>query len=523
MLLLLNLKAVLIFGGGFQNTMKKLTELAADLEAEKAEYSKLNWTLYTTGYDFGVEGSYGKIMEIMKDKENFGLIESYIEQDLSEKDERRVEILHNGFKPFHLTEELNALDLKIQQQTNELLKILNSFRYQLDGKEVSAVELAQVLSMDSDREKRKQAYFARNQINALMVDNGFIDLINLRKEYAKQSGAESFVAHKLEANELDKGIFDSWQSELQEILPQMKEGRRKFAQEFLGEDEIMPWDEQFIQSQIAPSLNETVDMSEYHTNIRELFNEFGIDIASMNITYDIFPRANKSEWGYNFTVETGKDSRILANVKNKYFEYGVLLHETGHGVHSFLLDPEEKILNEGVSGIISEGIANLFQGFLYSPAFYGKFFEDVEKVGEEFARLKEYQKLNSLRSISRIFFDHSLYKNDIASLDDIHNLYWENQMTVLEEGALDQAPPWAYMIHFTTHPIYLHNYFMGDVTCAMLEKVFKEKYGTEILEQPKKFGEFLQNEVIKPSGTYKYKDLFKRISGRDFSLKYLLD
>ncbi|MFD1030202.1 M3 family metallopeptidase [Metaplanococcus flavidus] len=503
--------------------MKRLTQLANELNVRKAEYSRLNWTLYTTGYDFGIEGAYEKIMEIMKDKENFGLIESYMEQELSKADKRRVEILHNSFKPFHLTDELNALNLKIQQKTNELLKILNNFRYQLDGREVSAVELAQVLSMDSDREKRKEAYFARNQINGLMVENGFIELIDLRKEYAKQYGAENFVAYQLEANELDGGLFDSWQSELQEILPQMTEGRKKFAQEFLGEDEIKPWDEQYIQSQIAPSLNETVDMSEYYTNIQELFGSFCIDLPSMNITYDISPRANKSEWGYNFTVETGKDSRILANVKNKYFEYGVLLHETGHGVHSFLLDPEEKILNEGVSGIVSEGIANLFQGFLYSPAFYGKFFKDAEKVGEEFRRLKEYQKLNSLRSISRIFFDHSLYKNDIASLDDIHGLYWENQLAVLGEGALDQAPPWAYMIHFTTHPIYLHNYFMGDVTCAMLEQVFKEKHGGSMEEMPEQFGQFLRSEVIEPSGTLKYNDLFQEISGREFSLKYLLD
>lgn len=503
--------------------MKKLTELASELGVRKAEYSRLNWTMYTTGYDFGIQGAYGKITEMMKDKENFNLIESYINQDLSATDKRRVEILHKGFKPFHLSDELNELNLKIQQKTSELSKILNSFRYQLGGKEVSAVELAQVLSMDSDREKRKEAYFARNQINGLMIENGFIDLINLRKEYARQAGAADFVAYKLEENELDKDLFDSWQSELQEILPQMNEGRKKFAQEFLGEDEIMPWDEQYIQSQIAPSLNETVDMSEYYTNIQELFSSFGIDLPSMNITYDIFPRANKSEWGYNFTVETGKDSRILANVKNKYFEYGVLLHETGHGVHSFLLDPEEPILNDGVSGIISEGIANLFQGFLYSPAFYGKFFKDGEKAGEEFARLKEYQKLNSLRSISRILFDHSLYKNDIASLDDIHDLYWENQLAVLGEGALDQSPPWAYMIHFTTHPIYLHNYFMGDVTCAMLEQVFKEKHGASMEEMPEQFGEFLRTEVIEPSGTLKYNDLFKKISGRDFSLKYLMD
>ncbi|UCZ53610.1 M3 family metallopeptidase [Bacillus shivajii] len=503
--------------------MKKLTTIAEELHNHQVQYSKLNWTLFTTGYDFGVQDEYLKMMDVLKDKENFETIEEYLEQDLSPLEQRKVEILHRSFKPYHLSDELNELNVKIQKKVNELSKILNTFRYKLDGKEVSAVELAQVLSMDSNRERRKEAFFARNQINQLMVDNGFIELINLRKEYAKLYGAENYVTYKLEANELDTTIFDSWLAELHDILPEMKEGRKKYAQEFLNDDEIMPWDEQYIQSQIAPSLNQDVDMSEYYTNIKDLFQMFGIDLTKMNITYDIFPRANKSEWGYNFPVETGKDSRILANVKNKYFEYGVLLHETGHGVHSFLLDPEEIILNKGVSGIISEGIANLFQGFLYSPAFYNKFFTDTDKVEQEFTRLKEYQKLNSLRSIGRIFFDHALYKNELNSLEDIYDVYWKNHKEVLGEEPFGEAPPWAYMIHFTTHPIYLHNYFMGDVTCAMLEQVFKEKYDTEILDKPEQFGEFLLNEVIKPSGTYKYNELFKRISGEDFSLKFMLD
>jgi hypothetical protein len=54
---------------------------------------------------------------------------------------------------------------------------------------------------------------------------------------------------------------------------------------------------------------------------------------------------------------------------------------TGHAVHSFLLNPDEEILNLGVSGIISDGIANLFQGFLYSPVFYKKFFSGEMGTG----------------------------------------------------------------------------------------------------------------------------------------------
>jgi oligoendopeptidase F len=356
-----------------------------------------------------------------------------------------------------------------------------------------------------------------------MVDAGFPELIKLRKEYARKYGADSFISYKLEQAELDKNLFDSWLDQLHEMLPKMQEERTKYAREFLNDDTIMPWDELYIDSKIAPSLNETVDMSNYYNNLKEFFDQFGIDISKFNITYDIFPRANKSEWGYNFPIETAKDSRILANVKNKFFEYGVLLHETGHGIHSFLQDPEEIILNEGVSGIISEGIANLFQGFLYESMFFSKFFKDGEKAGEEFKKLKDYRKINALRAINRIFLDHNFYKNEVENLDDIYNIYWKTYKEVLKEEPFGAEPPWGYIIHFTTHPIYLHNYFMGTLTCEMVGKVFKQKFGAEMTEKPREFGQFLIDQVIKPSGMYKYNDLFRKISGSDFSLKYMLE
>ncbi|MFE8702748.1 peptidase M3A and M3B thimet/oligopeptidase F [Cytobacillus sp. FJAT-54145] len=502
--------------------LNKIEEIAKELHEHKVQYSKLMWTQYTAGYDFGVQEQYKKIVETLKNKAYYEEIQKQLEKDLSPVEKRKVEILHSSFKSYHLSDELNQLDMEIQKQVNELSKILNTFRFKFQGKEVSSVDLAQVLGSDDDSERRKEAFFARSQINKPMVDAGFINLVNLRKEYAKAYGSENFISYKLEENELDLNTFDNWLPQLHEALPKMNDARGKYAKEFLNQGQIMPWDEQYVDSKIAPSLNSHVDMSDYYNHIKELFNRFGIDISKFNITYDIFPRANKSEWGYNFPVETAKDSRILANVKNKYFEYGVLLHETGHAVHSFLLDKDEVILNEGVSGIISEGIANLFQGFLYSPAFYQNFFSEGDKVQAEFNNLKEYRKLNSLRAINRILFDHSFYKNSVETLDDIYQLYWSNQKAVLREEPFGAEPPWAYMIHFTTHPIYLHNYFMGDVTCAMLSNVFKDKFGAEMIEKPKEFGDFLIHEVIKPSGMYKYNELFKKISGKDFSLEYML-
>ena len=88
----------------------------------------------------------------------------------------------------------------------------------------------------------------------------------------------------------------------------------------------------------------------------------------------------------------------------------------------------------------------------------------------------------------------------------------------------DGEPVWGYKIHHTTNPIMLHSYFMGDVTFEMMRKVLcKKKNIKSINEKPKQFGKFMMQEVIKPSGRYTFNELFKRVSGEKFSLKYLND
>lgn len=503
--------------------MERLLSMSTKLNEMETNLSRLAWVQYTVGYDFGIEQAYKEMNDFLQDKSNYELVLEYMNRDdLDPVNKRRVEIAYNGIKQYHLNDELNELNMRIQKKTNELSMILNTFRFKLDGKEVSSVELTQILSNEDDRELRKKAYFARNQINQALVDGGFIDLINMRKEYAVKYGDKDFVEHMLKQNELSPTIFDNWRGDLKAHIDDLNSKRRKYAKKFLNVDEMMPWDEDYILAKIAPAQNSTVDMSNYYEKLRKFFLNFGLDLDEYNITYDIFSRKNKSEWGYNFPIEAGVDSRILANVKNKYHEYGVLLHETGHGIHSFLLKPEEILLNQGVSGIVTEGIANLFGGFLYDELFYKSFFDN--SVEEQFKELSEYKKLNYLRFVGNIFFDHELYRNDIKSLDDIHNLYFKVYGELFGDKPSIEAPPFAYRIHYTTHPIYMHNYFMGDVTCEMIRKVFCKKYGvSSVSEKPKEFGEFLISEVIDVSGLYKYEELFKRISGEEFSLKWYFD
>lgn len=500
--------------------MEKLRNLASDIEKVSEEYSGLTWVQFTTGFDFGIDKKYEEMMSYYTSKENFEYVRKTFERNnLGEFEKREAELMFKSFEPFHLSDEVNKLNMEISSLTNKLSGVLNTHRSTINGVEMSSVELAQIMRNSDDESKRKEAYFARTQVNKPLFDAGFAELINLRKEYAKLRGFDTFVDLQLDANELDSNIFSSWKDELHEMVPAMNEKRSEMAGIYLGKNEVMPWDEAYLVSKIAPSLNKKVDMTEFYQVLRDFYKKFGFDLDKYNITYDIFPRKNKSEWGYNFPIAVEKDARVLANVKNEYNEYGVLLHETGHGVHHFLQKREEMILNQGISGIITEGIANLFGSFLYDESFFSRFFTD-NKIKEELKRYEDYSKVNSLRAIPSIMFDQDLYRTDIKTLDDINDLAFKTTKDYLGVDRFGDQYPWGFRIHHTTHPIYLHNYFMGDVTSELLKKSFKDKFGVEkVSEKPMEFGNFLYEQVIKPSGKYKYAELVKKISGKEFSLE----
>lgn len=500
-------------------------EIAQKLREASVRQSRLSWAQYTTGFDFGLAEAYEAVVAILSDKANFDAICAFRKNATDPTDKRKADILFRSFEPFHLSKELNELAKAMQKKVRELSAVLNTHRTVFEGSQINDTDLAQIITNDSDRARRKNAFLARAQVNTPVVEAGFIDLLNMRKEYARLYGASSFTEMQLQRQELHPDMFATWGEEVREILPIMNRVRSAMAEKYCNDTILQPWDGGFVSAHIAPSLQTPVNMTRFYEHIKPFFAQFGFDLDAYNITYDLFSRRNKSEWGYNFPIETAKDSRILANVKDQYQEFRVLLHETGHAVHSFLNNPDEVILNMGISGIITEGLAKFFDGFLYRPVFFGQFFNDrMNDVQKEFNNLRSWNTVNSLRAISDILFDQRLYTTAIRTIDDIHSLYWKTYTEVLGEEPYADVPPWAYRIHHTTHPIYLHNYLMGDIACEMFEKTFLAQKGYSATDgHYKELGTFLYESVIKPSGRYPFPELFERISGKKFSLSFVAE
>lgn len=505
--------------------IKKIIAIGKELEELDVQHTELTWVLYTTGFDFGVDAINKKITQVYENKKYYDAILNCQKKKLDLLDKRRVDIIARAFKPYHLSKELAQLDLKIKKKENQLMKILNQYRYNIEGREVRSTDIYQILKTAPDRKLRKKVYLARAQINQLMIKTGFLDLIKMRCDYAQGYGVNNFIEYRLEQEELTSAIFDEWVNEVRKVIPKIREMQAIYGEKYIGDPVTKPWDNQYIGAQIASQLNSTVDMSNFYNILKTTFLAFGFDLSKYNITFDIFPRRNKSEWCYIFPVQKGRDVRVLANVGNRYHEYFALLHETGHGLHFLLLDPKDILLNMGISGIIMEGFAMLWNDLLYEKIFYKQFVEDdLSTIDNDFTKLKTRQRIHRITLIFTILFEFDFYRNKLNSLTDINNLYWKRYEELFNREPYTDNPPWAYIPHYTMAPIHIHQGSMGDITNDMLRHCFEKVSGvTSYLEKPREFGRFVFEKVIKPSGAYPYLELFKRISGEPFSLKYFTE
>jgi oligoendopeptidase F len=489
--------------------------------------SDLQWVLFSTGLDLGVDGADQAIKELEKDPKNFELVCNFrARADLSPHERRCADILFNELKPLHLSPAVNKLHAEIQALETKLSDILNKTRPILRGIEVPTVKIYQELRSNPDRDQRRLAYEAFIPINRILVDNGFLSLIELRRQLAIETANRDFVEYKLNESELSSDLFAG----LPDALKARKLGRNKrlseIGQKYLGISELHPWDESYLSTQIAPLGNAPVDLSQFYPPIGRIFKKFGFDLATLNLTYDIFPRKNKSEWGYNFTLRVGRDSRILTSSDSVYLSYDTLLHETAHGVHFLGLDPENKVLNSAVSGIVAEGFANFFGCQVNSEYFLREIFgaeRATREVVNTFHDLRAHQDLSVFRQMCDTLFDQELYRQPLQSLDDINHLRWSLEKELLGKTSGGSEPAWARIIHYTVAPVYLHNYFMGDALDYTLHAQFQAQAGESVSSDPTGYGRFWKSRLLDPSGTLPFGELVQSACGRGIDFSGYLD
>jgi peptidyl-dipeptidase A len=358
----------------------------------------------------------------------------------------------------------------------------NAFRAELDGRRVTDNDLRRVLLASDDPAERRSAWQATKQIG-LEVAAGLLELVRLRNDAARSLGFENYYAMRLTLDELDETelfqLLDDLERETRPLFDAYKRDLdvRLAARFGIGSEDLRPWHYADPFFQEAPGLDLSLDRFFAGRSLEQVLARFyagvGLDVGELLARADLYERPGKSQHAFCICVDHAGDIRVLCNVRPTERWMSTLLHEFGHAVYDLNIERSLPFfLREPAHTLTTEASAMLFGRLTKSAAWLescaGVPADEARAVGAACGGTLRAQLLVQTRwMLVMCHMERALYRDPEQDLD---GLWWDlverYQHVHRPEGR--RAPDWASKIHFTTAPVYYHNYLLGEIVASQL-------------------------------------------------------
>ncbi|MDP2926041.1 MAG: M3 family metallopeptidase [Nanoarchaeota archaeon] len=475
-----------------------------------------------------------EIEKIYNNKEEFEIVKSYRKNINNIKDQklkRQIIILYNSY--LGSQGDINLIK-KIVELSSKIEKEFNRFRAKINKKEYTDNEIKEILKKENSSSLLQQAWEASKKQGEI-IEKDLIELVKLRNNLAKSLGFENYYEMSLELSEQNKNDIIKLFDELDKLTKQPFEKLKKEVDGILKKrydiKELKPWHYHDLFFQEAPEIYK-VDLDKYYEKLdvikitEDFYKNLALPIDDVLKRSDLYEKPNKYQHACCMDIDREGDIRIVENVKNNERWMDTTLHELGHAVYDKYIDKDLPFLLRHAAHIFTtEAIALLFGRFATNPDFiekYSKMSKKKKKI-EDLNKIIKLQKLVFSRwSQVMLNFEKALYENPSQNLN---KLWWDLAKKYQLLDFYRDKPDWASKIHFTTSPVYYHNYLMGD----LLSSQIKFHVNNNILNKDKtwisnaKVGDFLKKFVFSPGKLYEWNEMIKRATGEYLTPKYFVE
>lgn len=494
-------------------------------------YAHTEWKKYTRDPKLSTKASYNALLKIRGEKEIFTILQKARKQKTAKDPQlkRRVQMLWDSLREYHLSKKANELRKQIHVLTDKLNGIQASYRAIFEGKKVSNRALRMVLRRDSNRKRREAAWRAYASVGPKVLAGGFMKLVQLRNQYAKQLGFPTFFHYRYKKLHLQPDKMWLLYEELRRKTEKAYEATRKAYKGLLKSKQFMPWDRRYaayLKSKQVVNLDAFFRADRLLPVLFQAYQEMGFALKGMSIKMDLYPRPNKNQHAYCFDIDPPYDIRILANVGQPgQRAYETMLHEMGHAVHGKLVKQDVRtfrLLPD--EGFLNEGSANFFGNLVDSRAFFARYLKIPKATLAKIVAMKQKslnQRLYNIRwTLLWMYFERDLYIND--QLTDPTRLFWERYKQFQGDIPPKAPPYWGVLIHFVSHPIYYQNYLIADLLAAQLHEAVKQKTQHKSVLNNPQVANFLSKHFFSHGRRYRWDELMKRITGKPLTAKAYL-
>ncbi len=426
-------------------------------------------------------------------------------------------------------EENIPINMELQIKAREYGAIVGAMTIQHEEKELTLQQTA-VLLERKDRSLREQVFNKvgerrlqdKDKINTL-----FDELINNRHQLALNAGFENYRDYKLQAmGRFDYGVTECEQFHdaiSQVVVPVVKEiqNQRKEALQF---ESLKPYDlsvDYRGEELPKPFENNEEFVAKTIANLSAIDSFFGETLSTLNKLghLDLMSRKGKAPGGYNMPLPEIGIPFIFMNAVGSIKDIRVLVHESGHAVHSVLSKDLEFYADKELTSEIAE-LASMSME-LFALDDYDVFYED--------APLKKRAILEYLdNTISMIpwialidKFQHWIYTNIGHSVKEREDkwveLHEQFSTEVIDWSGYEEerANLWQKQLHLFQVPFYYIEYGIAQLGAVALWRNFKSDKREAIHQY---------QEALKLGYTKPITDVYNTAGIKfDFSKKYIAE
>lgn len=497
------------------------------------------WNATTTGkkeFYEEYERRQKEIAKLFNNKENFEKIKEFIKSQIgSELTKRQLKLLYSSY--LGNQGDINLIN-KILEKSTALEQKFNTFRANVDGKELTDNNIKEILKREKDSKKLQGAWEASKKQGEL-VEKELIEVIKLRNQLAKSLGFKNYYTLSLEVGEqTEKEIIEIFNELNKSTAPIFKEVKKEidnFLSKRYNTKELKPWHYQDLFFQEAPEIY-SFDLDKFYVNslidkAEKFYSTIGIEVGDILERSDLYEKPGKYQHAYCMDLNREGDIRSVMSIKNNEKWMDTTLHELGHGVYWKYIDESLPFLvRDAAHTLTTEAIALLFGRNSKNISFIKKFGDvegEIDHLSEEIDKGLKIRELIFSRWSQVMFnFERELYTNPNQNLN---KLWWDLvKKYQLVDFSRDKAD-WASKIHFVSSPVYYHNYLIGELFASQINnhiaKNILKKDSLKNLDYAgnKKIGEYLKSKIFSPGAIYKWDDLIEHATGEKLNPKHWVE
>jgi len=405
-----------------------------------------------------------------------------------------------------------STDSDLVIQVESIRKDGSALRYRIGGKSLDRPELDNVLGHETNRDLRRQAWYAEADLTKLTGDR-MRAVMKLRNQLGQRYAKESFSDFMLQRRATNRKDLLSWFEQVRAATEPEYRALLSRMQRELGIERVEPWDLEYYFSTFSPGLDSKFGPEGGWRRTSRVAGLLGFDFSRLPVEVKI---TDITFGGYTMPIWYGKEIKMLVSRHTGILFADTMLHESGHALHFTFVQEPTFILRDNYPPPMDEGLGQTMSLMMFRPevstTIYG-LSEDEARALIERRRLESNYSLRALMVQSE--FELEAYDDPAQDLTTLYDRVCSKYLDV----DCHESGTWGYDPFYAAIPIYQQNYVLAEMFAYQVHHTLDQKFGRN---WGREGGAYLHDKFLTRGGSLTLDQIMQQGTGEGLSTKYLI-